>query len=46
MMNEGYRNSSIYGMLGYFKLLRNDDLDETTKNFVKKLMITTVMTGT
>ena len=31
MMNEGYRNSSIYGMLGYFKLLRNDDLDETTK---------------
>ena len=30
MMNEGYRNSSIYGMLGYFKLLRNDDLDETT----------------
>lgn len=31
MMNEGYRNSSVYGMLGYFKLLRNDDLDETTK---------------
>ena len=31
MMNEGYRNSSIYGMLGYFKLLRNDYLDETTK---------------
>ena len=34
MMNEGYRNSSIYGMLGYFKLLRNDDLDETTKLFL------------
>ena len=31
MMNEGYRNSSVYGMLGYFKIARNDDLDETTK---------------
>ena len=35
MMNEGYRNSSIYGMLGYFKLLRNDDLDESAPNFVE-----------
>ena len=45
MMNEGYRNSSIYGMLGYFKLLRMMTLTKR-QNFVKKLMITTVMTGT
>lgn len=31
MMNEGYRNSNLYGMIGYFKLLRNDDIEATTK---------------
>ena len=30
MMDEGFRTTQLYGMLGYFKLLRNDPVDEVT----------------
>lgn len=29
--NGNYKNTTLYGMLGYFKLLRNDSMDETLK---------------
>ena len=31
LFDEGYINSNVYGMLGYFKLLRGDDINETLK---------------
>ena len=31
LFEEGYVNSAVHGMLGYFMLLRGDDLDETLK---------------
>ncbi len=30
LFENGYKNTAMYGMIGYFKLLRGDDLDETT----------------
>lgn len=30
MMNEGFKTTQLYGMLGYFRLLRNDPIDEVT----------------
>lgn len=30
LYNDGYRNTNVYGMLGYFKLIMNDDIDEAT----------------
>lgn len=29
IFEEGYKNSLMYGMIGFFKLLRNDPIDET-----------------
>lgn len=31
LFDDGYINSNVYGMLGFFKLLRGDDLNETLK---------------
>lgn len=31
LYNDGYRTTNLYGMLGYFKMLRGDDLAETLK---------------
>lgn len=31
MFDSGYKNTQLYGMIGYFKLVRGDDLDEVTK---------------
>ena len=31
LFENGYKNTAMYGMIGYFKLLRGDDIDETTK---------------
>lgn len=31
MLNEGFKTTNLYSMLGYFKLLRNDDIEETTR---------------
>lgn len=30
LFNSGYKTSTVYGMIGFFKLLRGDDLAETT----------------
>lgn len=31
LYEDGYRTSNLYGMLGYFKMLHGDDLEETLK---------------
>lgn len=31
LFENGYKNTAMYGMIGYFKLVRGDDIDETTK---------------
>ncbi len=31
MFESGYKNTQMYGMIGYFKLIRGDDMDEVTK---------------
>lgn len=31
MFNDGYKNTQLYGMLGYFKLIKGDNLEEATK---------------
>lgn len=31
LFNDGYKNTQMYGMIGYFKLIRGDELEETTR---------------
>ncbi|MBR5270566.1 MAG: tetratricopeptide repeat protein [Clostridia bacterium] len=31
MFNEGYKNSNLYAMIGYFKLLNNEPINEVTR---------------
>lgn len=31
LFNDGYRNTQMYGMIGYFKLISGSDIDETTR---------------